>query len=78
MMCGADMPFACAACVFDGVQTKQPLGAAGAACLSNAYALVVFDYDALEPDELTIKEGDVITHITAANHGWCMGVHGGA
>lgn len=38
-----------------------------------AEALVEFDYKAHEPDELTIKKGDIITDISFKTGGWWEG-----
>ncbi|KAJ8034548.1 SH3 domain-containing kinase-binding protein 1 [Holothuria leucospilota] len=40
-------------------------------------AQVVYDYDAVEPGELTIKVGDIITDISVVDEGWWKGVVNG-
>lgn len=41
-----------------------------------AEAIVDFDYTAKEPDELTIRKGDVIKEVVDMGGGWCQGVLG--
>lgn len=36
-------------------------------------AVVLYDYTAQEPDELTLKKGDVITKIQIIERGWWEG-----
>lgn len=36
-------------------------------------AVVLYDYSAQEPDELTLKKGDVITKIQIMDGGWWEG-----
>ncbi|KAJ8021110.1 Intersectin-2 [Holothuria leucospilota] len=46
-------------------------------CAAPVKAEVLYDYDAVEPDELTIKAGDTITNISIADGGWWKGVLNG-
>lgn len=36
--------------------------------------IVEFDYDAAQPDELTIKKGDIIAEVKKMEGGWWEGV----
>lgn len=42
-------------------------------CCLHAEAVVQFDYKAGEPDELTLKKGDVITDVKPMPDGWMEG-----
>lgn len=42
-----------------------------------AEAVVQFDYAAREPDELTLKKGDVITDVKPMPDGWMEGFKDG-
>lgn len=42
-----------------------------------AEALVQFDYEAREPDELTLKKGDIITDVKPMPDGWMEGFKDG-
>lgn len=46
-------------------------------CFVCAEAVVQFDYVAREPDELTLKKGDVITDIKPMPDGWMEGFKDG-
>ncbi|KAJ8034449.1 Intersectin-2 [Holothuria leucospilota] len=46
-------------------------------CATPVEAQVMYDYDAVQPDELTIKVGDIITDISVVADGWCKGVVNG-
>ena len=39
--------------------------------------LVEYDYDAVEPDELTIRRGDIIHDVTSIDGGWWEGTFNG-
>ncbi|XP_076807672.1 receptor-interacting serine/threonine-protein kinase 1-like [Clavelina lepadiformis] len=41
--------------------------------LSKKIAIVTFDYDAKDEDELTLRLGDVLTNLKPDEEGWCMG-----
>lgn len=42
-----------------------------------AEALVQFDYEAREPDELTLKKGDIVTDVKPMPDGWMEGFKDG-